>query len=55
MPFFELLGVATRSPSGVNCQPWEIYIVVGEALKELESNRCQAYTVDNKAICITEV
>ena len=32
---FELLGVATRSPSGVNCQPWEIYIVVGEALKEL--------------------
>jgi len=32
---FELLRVATRSPSGVNCQPWEIYIVVGEALKEL--------------------
>jgi nitroreductase len=32
---FELLRVATRSPSGVNCQPWELYIVVGEALKEL--------------------
>ena len=32
---FELLRVATRSPSGVNCQPWEIYMVVGEALKEL--------------------
>jgi nitroreductase len=32
---FELLRVATRSPSGVNCQPWEIYVVVGEALKEL--------------------
>jgi nitroreductase len=31
----ELLRVATRSPSGVNCQPWEIYVVVGEALKEL--------------------
>ena len=33
---FELLGVATRSPSGVNCQPWEIYIVVGEVVKELK-------------------
>jgi nitroreductase len=32
---FELLRVATRSPSGVNCQPWEIYMVVGEVLKEL--------------------
>ena len=32
---FELLRIATRAPSGVNCQPWEIYIVVGEALKEL--------------------
>jgi nitroreductase len=31
----ELLSVSTRSPSGVNCQPWEIYVVVGEALKEL--------------------
>ena len=32
---FELLRIATRSPSGVNCQPWEIYVVVGEALKAL--------------------
>jgi len=32
---FKLLGVATRSPSGVNCQPWEIYIITGEVLKEL--------------------
>jgi len=32
---FELLKVATRSPSGVNCQPWEIYIVTGEALEKL--------------------
>ena len=32
---FDLLRVSTRSPSGVNCQPWEIYIVVGEALKKL--------------------
>jgi nitroreductase len=36
---FELLRVATRSPSGVNCQPWEIYIVAGEPLKDLR----QAY------------
>ena len=36
---FKLLEVATRSPSGVNCQPWEIYIVTGEVLKELR----QAY------------
>ncbi len=32
---FELMGVATRSPSGVNCQPWEIYIIMGEVLEKL--------------------
>jgi nitroreductase len=32
---FELLRLSTRAPSAVNCQPWEIYIVIGNALKRL--------------------
>lgn len=31
----DLLNVALRSPSGVNSQPWEFFIVKGEALDEL--------------------
>jgi len=37
---FEMLGVAIRAPSSVNCQPWEIYVARGEILKKLR----QAYT-----------
>jgi nitroreductase len=32
----ELLRVSTRAPSGVNCQPWEIYVVMGRVLEELK-------------------
>ena len=32
----ELLEVAVRAPSGVNLQPWEFFIIRGEALKELK-------------------
>jgi nitroreductase len=34
---FDLLGVATRAPSSVNLQPWEFFIVTGEALKEIKN------------------
>ena len=40
---FELLRVATRSPSGVNCQPWEICIAVGEALEKLRQAYVEQY------------
>ncbi len=31
----EIIGVATRAPSSVNCQPWEFFILKGEVLDEL--------------------
>lgn len=31
----EILRVAKRSPSSVNCQPWEFFIVKGKVLEEL--------------------
>ena len=33
----------------------EQLVAMKEQKYDSESNRCQAYTVDNKAICITEV
>ena len=35
----EVLEIATRSPSSVNSQPWEFFIVKGEKLDQLKS-RC---------------
>lgn len=32
----EILSVSVRAPSGVNLQPWEFFIVKGEALKDLK-------------------
>jgi nitroreductase len=40
---FELLRVATRSPSGVNCQPWEFHIVMGKALEKLREAYVDQY------------
>lgn len=31
----EIIGIATRSPSGVNTQPWEITITTGEVLDNI--------------------
>ena len=35
----EVLRIATRAPSSVNSQPWEFFIVKGEALQALK-RRC---------------
>lgn len=32
----EILSVSVRAPSGVNLQPWEFFVVKGEALKDLK-------------------
>jgi len=32
----EILEISVRAPSGVNSQPWEFFIVKGEALEELK-------------------
>lgn len=38
-----LLEDAKHAPSGVNMQPWDVYVVQGDAKKELEENVIQAF------------
>ena len=39
----EILGIATRAPSSVNSQPWEFFIVRGEALEALKRASLEEY------------
>jgi nitroreductase len=39
----EILRIATRSPSGVNSQPWEFYVVMDEGLRQLKRANLEAY------------
>jgi nitroreductase len=39
----EVLGIATRAPSSVNSQPWEFFIVRGEALEALKRSSLEQY------------
>jgi nitroreductase len=39
----EVLRIATRAPSSVNSQPWEFFIVKGEALKALKRASLEEY------------
>lgn len=39
----EVLGIATRAPSSVNSQPWEFFIVRGEALEALKRSSLEEY------------
>ena len=34
----ELLGVALRSPSGTNIQPWHLHVLTGDSLKTFAKN-----------------
>jgi nitroreductase len=38
-----ILQVASRSPSGTNCQPWKVYVVQGASRKELVDKACAAH------------
>ena len=38
-----LLAVASRAPSGVNAQPWRVYAVGGETLRNLSAELVEAY------------
>ena len=33
----DILRIASHAPSGLNCQPWEFFIVRGKALEHLKS------------------
>ena len=41
--FLDILRYACRAPSGVNCQPWEFFIVRGGVLKELKAASLSAH------------
>ena len=43
-----LLAVASRAPSGVNIQPWKVYVVAGEAKAALSAAILEAYDGDEK-------
>ncbi|HUH59431.1 MAG TPA: nitroreductase [Candidimonas sp.] len=39
----EILRVASRAPSGVNAQPWRVYVLRGPARKDLVQKVCAAH------------
>jgi nitroreductase len=39
----ELLTLASQAPSGVNTQPWRVYVLQGEARAELVRQVCEAH------------
>ena len=46
-----ILAVAARAPSGTNTQPWQVYVLVGDALKSLSAQLVAAY--DDPAVRAT--
>ena len=38
-----LLKISSRAPSGSNTQPWHVYVLQGEKLRNLTQKVCQAY------------
>jgi len=38
-----ILQVASRAPSGTNCQPWQVYVLSGAARQSLVDKVCSAY------------
>ncbi|WP_084070514.1 nitroreductase [Pandoraea vervacti] len=39
----EILSVASRAPSGSNIQPWQTYVLTGDALKRLTTRLLEAF------------
>ena len=39
----KLLDISARAPSGTNTQPWKVYVLEGNTLKELCAQVCAAY------------
>ena len=38
-----ILQVASRAPSGTNCQPWKVYVLQGDTRKALVEKACAAH------------
>jgi nitroreductase len=39
----EILQVASRAPSGTNCQPWRVYVLTGQSRDSLVEKVCAAH------------
>jgi nitroreductase len=39
----EILAVASRAPSGTNCQPWRVYVLTGQSRDGLVEKVCAAH------------
>lgn len=39
----DILKVASRAPSGTNCQPWQVYVLQGESRSKLIQEVCKAH------------
>ena len=39
----EILAVASRAPSGTNCQPWKVYVLQGASRDSLVQKVCDAH------------
>jgi len=39
----DILEVASRAPSGTNCQPWHVYVLQGASREKLVEKVCQAH------------
>ena len=39
----DILAVASRAPSGTNCQPWKVYVLQGQSRDSLVDKVCAAY------------
>ncbi len=48
-----VLGVAARAPSGTNTQPWHVYVLTGEAKRDLSRRLVAAY--DDPAEAATHI
>ena len=49
-----ILAVASRAPSGTNTQPWRVYVLTGEAKRELSKKIVAAYDDDAERAAHTE-
>ena len=50
----EILRVAARAPSGSNTQPWKVYVVTGERLKEMTADILEAFVSPDPGSSYTE-
>ena len=39
----DILSVASRAPSGTNCQPWKVYVLTGKSRDGLVTKVCEAH------------